>query len=79
MGYSRRTVEWARILSRLTRLNPVRALADDDRVHAIAEADYREGSGAYRWIMRSLEQMATLIGIDRDRALRDRVHPSGGM
>src|SRR5260370_5615126 len=58
--------------------NTVKALADDGRVHAFAEADYREGSGAHRWIMRSLEQMATQIGIDRDRALRDRVHPTGG-
>jgi hypothetical protein len=58
--------------------NTVKDLADDGRVQAIAEADYREGSEAYRWIMRSLEQMATQIGIDRDRALRDTVHPSGG-
>jgi hypothetical protein len=58
--------------------NTVKGLADDGRVQAIAEADYREGSGAYRWIMRSLEQMAERIGIDRDRALHDRVHPSGG-
>jgi hypothetical protein len=56
----------------------VKDLADEGRVQAIAEADYRQGSEAYRWIMRSLEQMATQIGIDRDRALRDTVHPSGG-
>jgi len=54
----------------------VKGLRDQRRVQHFAEADYRAGSTAHRWIMASLEEMATVIVRDRERALDDRVSPS---
>jgi len=54
----------------------VKGLRDQRRVQHFAEANYEPGSTAHRWIMASLEEMATVIVRDRERALDDRVGPS---
>lgn len=56
----------------------VKHLQDQGRVQHIAEANYTVGSGAYRWILLSLEEIAELIVKDRQRALADRVQAPGG-
>lgn len=52
------------------------ALSDQGRVQHFAEADYRDGTTAARWILKSLQEIATLIVRDRERALLDRVRSS---
>ncbi len=54
----------------------VKGLRDQGRVQHFAEADYEEGSLAHRWIMTSLEEMASVIVRDRERALADKVKSS---
>jgi len=59
-----------------THFRSVKSLRDQGRVQHFAEANYQPGSTAHRWIMASLEEMATVIVRDRERALDDRVSPS---
>lgn len=51
----------------------VKALRDQKRVQHFAEANYEPRSGAHRWIMTTLEEMATNIVRAHQRALDDRV------
>ncbi len=53
----------------------VKRLRDQGRVQHFAEADYRNGSAAARWIMATLEEMADVIAADRQRAVTERVSP----
>lgn len=46
------------------------ALQEQGRVNSIAEADYREGSAAERWLERSIRKIADEIAENRDRVLR---------
>jgi hypothetical protein len=56
----------------------VKRLRDQDRVKEVVEANYVEGTTAYRWIMTTLEEIAQQIVQTRDEALRARVLPPGG-
>jgi hypothetical protein len=56
----------------------VKWLSDQGRVQHFVEADYRENSAAYRWILQSLHEMAEAIVEARDRAFADRVQPPSG-
>jgi hypothetical protein len=56
----------------------VKRLRDQGRVQCVAEADYRPGSTANRWISTSLEEMAQIIVRDRERALAERVSAPAG-
>lgn len=55
----------------------VKKLRDQGRVQHFVGADYTKGLGAFLWIMTSLKEIAQQIIVDRERALIDRVKPSG--
>lgn len=56
----------------------VKALQDQGRVQAFAEANYEPTSTAAKWILSSLRTIAAEIVRDRERALADRVSRPGG-
>jgi hypothetical protein len=56
----------------------VKRLRDQERVQHFAEADYRPGTNAYRWIMATLDEIAQAIVADREALLREQVSRPGG-
>jgi hypothetical protein len=56
----------------------VKRLRDQGRVQEVVEANYEEGTTAWRWIMASLEEIAELVVRDRELALSERVLPPSG-
>ena len=55
----------------------VKSLQDQGRIQGMAEADYREGSAAYLWLMDSLDQIADEIVRARATALSQIPQPPG--
>lgn len=55
----------------------VRALQDDGRIQGMGEADYRENSPAYLWLMSSLRQIANEICDRRERSVGLIAGPAG--
>jgi hypothetical protein len=56
-------------LSEPSNYEQVKDLQEQGRIHSMAEANYREGEPADRWLMSSLRRMATDICDSRDRTL----------
>lgn len=56
----------------------VKSLQDQGRIQHFAEADYRAGTNAARWIIASLDDIASSIVSDREKLLEERVHGSVG-
>lgn len=55
----------------------VKQLQDDGRVNSIAEADFRENSAAFLWLMASLDEIASGICDRRDRSIQGIAGPAG--
>jgi len=55
----------------------VKQLQDQGRIQGMAEADYREGTAAYLWLMDSLEQIAEEIIGARAKAVAEIANPPG--
>jgi hypothetical protein len=55
----------------------VQTLQETGRVHHTAEADYREGRDAHRWLMRALEKIANKISEQREQSIANIVAPPG--
>ena len=55
----------------------VKQLEDDARVDSIAEADFSEGTQAWRWLTSEVQRIATRICTDRDRYLAAVRGPAG--
>ncbi len=56
----------------------VKQLQDQGRVQHFSEADYRSGRNASRWILATLDEIGRSIVEDREKLLREKVHPSVG-
>jgi len=56
--------------------NEVKKLSDQGRVQHFSPADYSKGSDAYRWIIKSMNEIASKIVEVRNRALVDKVGKS---
>ena len=56
----------------------VKRLSGQGRVQHFVEADYSKDSGAYRWILETLHEIADLIVRDRDRLITDTVGKPAG-
>jgi len=56
--------------------NEVKKLQDQGRVQHFSPADYTKGADAYKWILKSLEEIGKLIVQDRDRILANKVGKS---
>ncbi|MBT8197156.1 MAG: haloacid dehalogenase-like hydrolase [Acidimicrobiia bacterium] len=55
----------------------VKQLQEQGRIQGLAEADFREGSAAYLWLMDSLEQIGYEIVENRRQAFREIQNPPG--
>jgi hypothetical protein len=55
----------------------VQTLQETGRVNHTAPADYREGSEAYRWLMRALSKIADKISEQREQSIANIVAPPG--
>ncbi|NOX23060.1 MAG: haloacid dehalogenase-like hydrolase [Actinobacteria bacterium] len=55
----------------------VKELADQGRIQGLAEADFREGEGAYLWMVDSIDQIAYEITESKQRALAAIKSPPG--
>lgn len=53
----------------------VRRLSDQGRVQLMAEADYGEGTTAYRWLLSTMHKIADQIVHDRNVLMSERVQP----
>ncbi|SLG36779.1 HAD family hydrolase [Mycobacteroides abscessus] len=53
----------------------VQTLQETGRVHHTASADYRQGSDAYRWLMRALTKIADKISVQREQSIANIVAP----
>ena len=55
----------------------VKQLQEQGRIQGMAEADYREGEGAYLWLMDSIEQIGYEIVENRRQAFAAIPNPPG--
>ena len=55
----------------------VQILLETGRVHHTAGADYRQGTDAYRWLMRALTKIADKISEQREQSIASLVPPPG--